>query len=223
MTSPKNMNGRSISPAERGKVRYGDIPLAGKPGSSSVVTLFALFAIISFFLFTSCGTKTATDTAEMSLGKSVWSFAHGGIKIQYTADSMLNVFENEPHTLILSVYQTSNINTFNNLTQDVDGLKKLLQGQSFDPSVVGVKNFIVQPAEEKIIVLNRAEGARWVGIVAGYYALDPGKVSRSFNIPLITEKKGIYGFRKTESRAGQMTIKLFLGPSALHEREVVVK
>ena len=60
-------------------------------------------------------------------------------------------------------------------------------------------------------------------MVAGYYDLKPGFAHRLFNIPLITEKKGIYGFRTTESHVGQMTIKLLLGPSALHEREVIVE
>jgi len=51
---------------------------------------------------------------------------------------MLNVYENEPHTLLLAVYQLNNINAFNSLAQDVDGLKKLLQAQGLDSGVVGV-------------------------------------------------------------------------------------
>jgi type VI secretion system VasD/TssJ family lipoprotein len=218
------MNDQSISLSGCEKVRVKNVSPSREPHSSNTVNLFVLFIVVfSFFLFTSCGTKATTDTAAVAPGKSAWSFARGGIKIQYTADNMLNVYENEPHTLLLAVYQLNNINAFNSLAQDVDGLKKLLHAQGLDSGVVGVNKIIVQPGEEKTVVLNRAEDARWVGIVAGYYALGPDQVSRLFNIPLITEKKGMYGFRKTESRVGQMTIKLFLGPSAVHEREVVVK
>lgn len=204
-------------------LRCVNIAPAGKRPHTSAMVIPLLFLFFVFLLFTSCGTKNGANTAPAVPGKSVWSFSPEGIQIQYVADKMLNVFENEPHTLILAVYQMNNINVFNNLTKDSEGLKKLLQVQSFDSSVVGMDKIIVQPGEEKTAVLNRAEDARWVGIIAGYCTLNPGQVNRLFNIPLITEKKGIYGFRTTESRAGQMTIKLLLGPTALHEREVMVK
>ena len=220
---PNSMKDQSNALPLCKKVQCENIFPAGKQSTASTVAFSVLALLIVFSLFTACGTKAATDTAAVAPGKSVWSFAPEGIQIQYTADKMLNVFENEPHTLILAVYQLNNINAFNNLTKDIEGLKKLLQVQSFDSSVVGMNKLVVQPGEEKTVVLNRAEDAKWVGIIAGYYSLDPGQVNRLFNIPLITEKKGIYGFRTTESRVGQMTIKLLLGPSALHEREVIVK
>jgi len=205
-----------------------EIPFANDshPGkrSGTVSVVFPLLIALSILFFlNSCGSKTTANTSPETPGKSVWSYAQGGIQIHYTADNMLNVFENEPHTLVLAIYQMNNINAFNNLTRDGEGLKKLLQVQSFDSSVVGMDKIIVQPGEEKTVVLNRAEDAKWVGIVAGYYSLNPGQVNRLFNVPLVTEKKGIYGFRTTESRVGQMTIKLILGPTALHEREVMVK
>lgn len=182
-----------------------------------------LCILIAIFYLTSCASKADTNTATVTPEKSIWSFDPLGVYIQYSADKLLNMYENEPHTLIMAVYQLDNINVFNDLIKNRDGLEKLLQVQRFDTSAVGMDKIIIQPGQEKTVVLNRAENARWIGIVAGYYNLESGQVSRLFNIPVITEKKGIYGFRTTETRIGKMTIKLLLGPSALHEREVEVK
>lgn len=183
--------------------------------------ILCILAAVTFLI--SCATTSGTDKAASTPSQSVRSFDPQGIRIQYTADKLLNVFENEPHTLILAVYQLDNINVFNDLIKNRDGLEKLLQIQRFDASAVGMDKIIVQPGQEKTVVLNRVENAKWIGIVAGYYNLEISQVTRLFNIPVITEKKGIYGFRTTETRVGQMTIKLLLGPSALHEREVEVK
>jgi type VI secretion system VasD/TssJ family lipoprotein len=187
---------------------------------TAVSLFFLLFA--SLFL-SSCGSKSASKTVSGAPEQSVRSFAPAGIQVQYAADKMLNVYDNEPHTLILAVYQLSNVNAFNNLTKNSEGLKTLLKLQNFDASAVGMDKIIVQPGEDKNVALNRAENATWIGIVGGYFTLVPGQVNRLFSIPLITRKKGVYGFRTTESRVGQMTIKLLLGPSALQEREVIVE
>ncbi len=192
-------------------------------GRSLEVWIDVLCILAVVFFLTSCATKSDTNMAAVVPPKSVWSYDPQGIRIQYSADKLLNMYENEPHTLIMAVYQLDNINAFNELVKNRDGLEKLLQVQRFDASAVGADKIIVQPGKEKTVVLSRVENVRWIGIVAGYYSMEAGQVSRLYNIPLITETKGVYGFRTTETRAGQVTIKLFLGPNALHDREVEVK
>jgi len=175
--------------------------------------------VVALFLIFSCAGKSAPEGAS----KSVWTFDPEGIQIHYTADKLLNLQDNESHTLLLAVYLLRDTNAFNDLAANRDGLAKLLQAERFDAAVMGVNKIVIQPGEEKTAVLNRAENARWIGVVAGYYNLEPSQVSRLFNIPVITEKKGIYGFRSTETRPGQIRIKLYLGSNALHELEVEVK
>jgi type VI secretion system VasD/TssJ family lipoprotein len=192
-------------------------------GRSLEVCIDVVCIFAAIFFLTSCATKSDTNTAAVVPPKSVWAYDPQGIRIQYSADKLLNIYENDPHTLIMAVYQLDNINAFSELVKNKDGLEKLLQVQHFDASAVGMDKIIIQPGQEKTVVLSRAENARWIGIVAGYYSMVAGQVSRLYNIPLITETKGVYGFRKTETRVGQVTIKLFLGPNALHDREVEVK
>ena len=121
---------------------------------------------------------------------------------------------------MLVIYQLTGLNAYNALVKTSDGLGKLLQGERFDQSVVGVDQFFIEPGDKKTLSLDRAENVQYVAVVAGYYDLQPGQVNRVFEIPVIVDKKGIYGFRTTVSSVGQLNIALFMGPNSIHEVHV---
>ena len=109
---------------------------------------------------------------------------------------MLNEFQGTSHALQLVFYQFDNINKFVELAEYRDGLKKLLKAQNFDPSVQAIKKIFVDPGEKDVLILDRAEKAKYIGIVAGYFDLVPGRSTCFFEIPHKVEKKGMIFFRK---------------------------
>jgi len=100
-------------------------------------------------------------------------------------------------------------------------LSKLLLAEKFDNSVTGFDQEFIEPGEEKTIILDRYENTQTIAVVAGYYNLQPGQVNRTFDIPAITDKRGMYGFRSTVSWIEPISINLFFGPNSIHE--VMVK
>lgn len=147
-----------------------------------------------------------------------WEYGVKDIKISYTADKLLNAFDDRPHTLLITIYQMNNVNTFKKLSKYGDGLKKLLGAQSTDPSLVAAQKFFVEPGESKTLVLNRAEKARWVGIVAGYYNLVPEKVTKVFEIPVHIKTKGLIR-RKQVAEIQPLHVDLILGPHCIQEKK----
>ncbi|MBN1290594.1 MAG: type VI secretion system lipoprotein TssJ [Candidatus Latescibacteria bacterium] len=147
----------------------------------------------------------------------VWSYEPQGITVHYKADALLNAFNSEPHTVVLLVFQLTSIDAFNRLVKTEDGLKKLLQGENFDASVVNMDKIIVQPGESDSFVLNRAENARWIGIVAGYYELIPGFVNHSFKIPFEIDETGRFWKKKKHALIQQLNINLILGTRAIQK------
>lgn len=147
-----------------------------------------------------------------------WEYDAKSIEIRYTADKLLNAFDNKPHTLLLAVYQMNNVNTFEKWSKYEDGLKKLLEVQGTDPSFVAAQKFFVEPGESKTLVLNRTENAKWVGIVAGYYNLAPDKVTKVFKIPVKVETKGLIR-RKRVAEIQPLRVYLILGPHSIQEKK----
>ena len=143
-------------------------------------------------------------------------FASEGVQVRYTADKRLNLYDNRAHTLMLVIYQLDNVNAFNKLSSDRGGLKQLLKAKSFDASVMAVEKRFIEPGVSDKIILNRAEKAKWVGFVGGFYNLETGKVSKTFEIPHAIKSKGFIR-KKHYSEIEPLFVKLFLGPQSMQE------
>jgi type VI secretion system VasD/TssJ family lipoprotein len=143
-----------------------------------------------------------------------WRYEKEAIQLHLKADFQLNLHEGTPHTLLVCVYQLKNPNTFNQLAGDNNGLYKLLECGLFDASVAGSERLIIHPGQDLTFRLNRAEGAKYVAIVAGYYLLHKERMVRLFDIPVIIEKKG--WIKRTKiSKPDLLNIELTLGPQQI--------
>ena len=146
-----------------------------------------------------------------------WNFEPEGITIHYKADKSLNVFNDEPHTVVMIVYQLTGIDAFNNLVKNEAGLKKLLLEESFDQTVVSIDRIIVQPEDAKTLVVDRGENARWIGIVAGYYELIPGLVNVTQKIPFTVKQTGRFWKKKKTAKVPDVYINLLLGTRGIQK------
>ncbi len=162
-----------------------------------------LIVIILCLLISSCGGKDPEPEPE-------WEYKPKSIQVSISADNMLNEFQGESHALQLVFYQFDSINKFVELAEYRDGLKKLLSAQNFDPSVQAVKKIFVDPGETNKLILDRAEKAKYVGVVAGYFDLVPGRATCFFEIPHKIEKKGIIFFKKKVAVITDLKINLRL-------------
>lgn len=132
------------------------------------------------------------------------------ITLQLRNDGQLNMVDGTPHTLLLCVYQLKNTNTINQLSEDLEGLRNLLECDLFDGSVASSRKLIAYPGQNQTFVLDRAEGAKYVAIVAGYYLLKKERVVRIFDIPTFIEKKGFIK-RTLTTKAAPLDLIINLG------------
>ena len=134
------------------------------------------------------------------------SYERNAVQLHLVSDPNLNLFGGIPHTVVLCVYQLRDPNAFNQAMDEKEGLVKLLECNRFDPSVTYVKKVVVQPRQELTEPLDRAEGTRYVGVVAGYSQLQKERVTRFYAIPF-----SVFGNPKP------LDIDLYLGPQEIQE------
>ncbi|MBS3780009.1 MAG: type VI secretion lipoprotein TssJ, partial [Desulfovermiculus sp.] len=91
---------------------------------------------------------------------------------------------------------------------------QLLQCSRFDPSVTMTKKVVMQPKTESTLVLDRAQGTRYVGIVAGYSNLDMNEAVDLMEIPVIEETTG-WIRKQTTRRLGKLERTIVLGPTGI--------
>ncbi len=121
----------------------------------------------------------------------VWSFKKDAIILNYSSDQMLNIYDNMPHTLMVIIYELSDANNFKKFSQYEEGIRKLLNQQVKDPNILTFQRIFIEPGKHGKVVLDRVEKATWIGIVAGYYSLEPQKTVKTIQIPYKVEKKGL--------------------------------
>ena len=138
-----------------------------------------------------------------------WEYEQDAITIHLNADKKLNFSDGTSHTLSVCVYQLKDPNTFHQLSDDPDGIYQLLDCSIYDASVAVTKRLIVHPDQALKVTLDRAEGAKYIAVVAGYYTIEKDKIVRFYKIP--TKKKGVS--RKPVPK--KMDINLVLGPEQI--------
>lgn len=168
--------------------------------------LNAMFLVIVCSLIYAC--------ASQPLPAPEWQYEKEAIKLHLKADPKLNLEAGTPHTLLICVYQLKDPNAFNQLTGDNDGIYKLLECGLFDAAVATTKRLFARPGQDINIVLDRAEGAKYLAIVAGYFTLQKDRMIRFFKIPVVVEKKGFIK-RKKIQKPGPLNIELILGPQQI--------
>jgi type VI secretion system VasD/TssJ family lipoprotein len=144
-----------------------------------------------------------------------WRYEKGAISLRLKADPKLNLFKGDPHTLLVCVYSLRDPNGFNQQADERDGVSTLLECGKFDGSVAAVKRFLVQPGQEVAESLDRAEGAKYVGVVAGYYNIKKENVLRLYPVPVVVETVGSIMNRSKVSRPAPLAVELGLGPEGL--------
>jgi type VI secretion system VasD/TssJ family lipoprotein len=180
------------------------------------ICIFLAIAVAS--LIGGCGRKS-TPTAPFGEPALSWTYEPDAVHLHVKADAELNSYNSRPHTLVMCVYELSDPNAFKDLAQNRDGIVKLLGCNRFDSSVVGANRVIVQPGEDKTVVLDRMEKAQYVGFVAGYYSLDPAQTAQLHPIPVSTTETGWMFKKKTTSKPGHFNLDLILGPAGILQAE----
>ena len=168
------------------------------PMGEDTMRIDARFLLVGVvvWMMSACASKPASSPPQVDHVR----YRPKAIEIYLKADAQLNLYEGSPNSLRVCIYQLRDPNSFNQYAQEREGLRKLLEGERFDGSVTNAKKVVVQPGREETMSLDRAEGTRYVGVVAGYYLLDSlekDKLVRLFEIPVLVEKKGIIRKKKT--------------------------
>jgi len=164
--------------------------------------IYLIVSSVLFPLLCSCLSKSAI------VSPPEWSHEKDAVTLGLEGDARLNLYQGKPHSIIVCVYHLKDLNGFNQLSDENGGLSKMLECSRFDSSVTYAKRLVIQPKQELKESLDRTEGAKYVGIVAGYYALNKGSSIRSYEIPV-----SLFNNPK------KLAINLHLGPESIQEAE----
>lgn len=179
--------------------------------------IIVFFFLFSAFIFFSCALKPMAPVE--------WRHEESAISLYLSADTMLNLYKGRAHALHLCIYQLRDSYAFNQLAENPEGISELLQCRPFNSSVVEARVLSrsgIQPGDLLTFKLDRAEGARCLGIVAGYQILEKERTVRLIDIPVVVEVI-ISGLPKIEriQKPDMVSIDLHLGPQQIKKADLI--
>lgn len=145
----------------------------------------------------------------------VWSWQPKALHLAITADQDLNRYEEQPHALMLCLYQLSSATAWGELAKTPAGVKNLLKCEGFDNSVVQSERLFIQPGEQRQLTLDRLEKGRYVAFVAGYAHPTAQRISPIFSFPVQHSTKGLLFWKKNQYWPGELNINLVFTEQSL--------
>ena len=133
----------------------------------------------------------SSTPTELSVDPEDWIYEKRAITVSVKAPADLNSVSGRPHSLAIGVFQLSDPNTFSGLSVTIQGSVELLQKGQIDESVVSFSLINIRPGEKKKVILNRSQHAQYLGMIVGYYKLNPAKDVKVFSIPLRAQERGL--------------------------------
>lgn len=150
------------------------------------------------------------NTRKSAVAEIAWEFAENAILIELDADPRLNDHGGEAHTLVLGVYQMEDSATFYKLVADASLLAKGLESGKGGDGFVQFVRYVVTPGQRTILSATRAQKAKFVGIVAGYYHMNAATSTRLFEVPLTVISDGLVT-KKYKAAPATLVLRLNLG------------
>ncbi|SDV47120.1 type VI secretion lipoprotein, VC_A0113 family [Chitinasiproducens palmae] len=161
---------------------------AGVGRRATAMAAFALAAVAlgGCSLFGGTSAKDAVAQVE-------WSAASDAILIEVNADDLLNEYDGEAHTLLLGVLQAGDADAFRKVAGDAGTLATALSQTTPGGPMLQTVRYVVQPGGHTILSIDRVAKAKVVGLIAGYYTMDPKTSARLFEIPLAISNNSLLG------------------------------
>jgi type VI secretion system VasD/TssJ family lipoprotein len=150
-----------------------------------------LLALVSSVLFGLAG--CSSTPTELVVAEDEWAYEIGAINMLIRSATDVNTVNGRPHSIVIGIFQMDNPNTFISLAvnQEVpDGAFELLKKGRVDDSIVSFQLIPMQPGEQKNISISRAQKAKYIGVIAGYYKLNSKTDVKIFEIPVQAVKRG---------------------------------
>lgn len=149
-----------------------------------------------------------------------YPWQRSAIHLETYTTSLLNMYNQRPHNLMLCVYQLSDIGVFNNLlvqaANDNTVLNKIVACNNFDESIVSARRIFVKPKNHKLDSFDREKDVRFVAFVAGYNNnLTPENVIVR-EIPIKYARTGLV-FKNDEYSVAELNVRFFVGMDKIQD------
>lgn len=173
-----------------------------------------LTLLIALFLPFLASCSIDSGKRQLALESIATHYAEGAVNIELTAEPGLNSWKEMANSVQVLVIQGSNKSQLDDVLKNKSELHALFNGASASDKVLKVDRYMLMPGQQHTLHIDRAETARQVAVVAGYYPFPgEGHIAR-FAVPELAEKKHWWS-SEWQAQLALLQVSLTLGKSRI--------
>ena len=138
-----------------------------------------------------------------------WAAEENASVLKFKAGQDLNLDQGQSSSLYVCLYQLADSRMFEQLRSQPEGLAALAACDKFDDSAVAFQRIFLEPGQSLELFLNRREGAKFLGLAAGYYNLESQRCRGLWPIPIVSVSDGWFSSHR---EPGQLVVEMSFGP-----------
>ncbi len=187
------------------------------------IAAWKAWAAVALAVITGAGCAAANsamggNSRKDALAEVAWEFAKDGVMLELSAERELNRYGGESHTLLLGIYQMEDAAAFYKMIADPAALARSLSANKGNEGFVQFTRYVVDPGQHSILILDRAQKAKFIGLVAGYYQMSGPTAARLFEIPLTVASDGLLS-KTWKAAPAQLAARVKFGPDGILNAE----
>lgn len=176
---------------------------------------FLLFIMLASVLglLQGCNTVNSAlggNTPKEAKAEVSWDYKPDAIQVELMSSTDMNAYFDQAHTLVLGIFQLEDAKPFIQLLGDQKNLTSILSGGNPGTDILHIDRYVISPDKRTTLDIDRVQGAKFVGFVAGYYNFDATTASRLFRIPLNIQTQGTISTTH-EAEPANLALRLYLG------------
>ena len=133
----------------------------------------------------------SSTPTELTVEEDKWTYEVRAINLLVKATADVNSVSGRPHSIAVGVFQMNDPNTFSGLSVTREGAVELMQKRKIDETIVDFQLLTIRPGERQNISIARAETAKYIGVISGYFRLNPRTDVKIFQIPVREIERGV--------------------------------
>ncbi|WP_434524863.1 type VI secretion lipoprotein TssJ [Photorhabdus asymbiotica] len=176
--------------------------------------------LLIIFLISGCSDSIFNNEKRLqAIEQARPIYASNAIRLKMTADPQLNVFNNMPNSCTILIAQAEKREQLDKLLANPTLLRNLFAGTGATENILQLDNYVMMPGQSVSLHIDRAEQARYIALISGYYPAPDSAHVRVLSLPLRLEQRGWWN-KSWNAEFVPMNIDLMLGRYAITRSNV---
>lgn len=182
---------------------------------SAISIIRLMFLLVPVSVISACGTLSSGNAQrQQAIEQTSAPYADNAIKVDLKALPMLNAFHQQPNSCTVLIVQSQHREELERLVNNAVLIHHLFTGDGAINGVLKLDRYVMMPGQHVSLHIDRAEQARYVALIAGYYPEPDASRARIFPVPVKVTHTGIFS-QRWQARLIPLDIFATLGRDAI--------